>query len=71
MILGDIHVLPVNDAREHDEHRSCWCRPRVEHQVTTRPDAYGLHDVPAVVVHHALDGREYWEPGHVPTEPVQ
>lgn len=47
----EFHVLPLNDLREHDEHRGCWCEP----DATQEPDA----DV--VVVHHALDGRELVE----------
>lgn len=49
----DVHVLPLEDLRLHDERRQCWCRPRV--------DVIGIGG--AVVVHHALDGREYFEPG--------
>jgi len=40
----DWHVYPVNDLREHDMTRDCWCRPRIE-------DDY-------IVVHNALDQRE-------------
>lgn len=49
----DIHVVPVNDTREHDEIRQCWCRPRLEEA--------GLR---VLVVHNSADGREYFEPDH-------
>lgn len=49
--MSDLHVLPLGDLREHDEMRECWCRP----DVTQEPDC------DAVVVHHALDGRELVE----------
>ncbi len=47
------HVLPVNDARIHDEHSaSCHCNPRVE------SDENGT-----IVIHNAFDGREMLEEG--------
>lgn len=49
---SDVHVLPIQDLREHAETRDCWCQPR-----TTRE---GIGDA-VVVVHHALDGRELVE----------
>lgn len=49
-----IHVLPINDLRDHEESTYCWCEPRVEWL-----DESGLPypDGP-VVIHNALDGRE-------------
>lgn len=58
---ADIHVLPLNDTIDHLELRECVCRPRIEKQ----------SDCPAVVVHHAADGREYFEDGHTPLESEQ
>ena len=49
---GDIHVLPVDDLRKHDENRYCWCRPRVEEDEWTTD---------AVIIHNSLDGRELVE----------
>lgn len=46
----DIHVLPINDLREHQERRECWCLPRVDATSET-----------AVITHHAADGRELVE----------
>ena len=51
--LADVHVLPVNDLREHDETRTCWCQPDLT-------EVSGPRRV-VVVVHHALDGRELVE----------
>jgi hypothetical protein len=50
-IRPDVHVTPIDDLREHEETRACWCGPRVEQE----PEAS------AVVVHHAADGRELVE----------
>lgn len=51
-MTDDLHVLPVNDLREHEETRDCWCHPDL-----TREDKYAT----VVVVHHAEDGRELVE----------
>jgi hypothetical protein len=59
--MSDVHVLPINDLIEHSETRGCVCRPDVQ-------DLGGG----IVVVHHAADAREYFEPdGPVTTEAVQ
>jgi len=47
----DVHVVPVNDTREHRDRRDCWCWP----SVTREPGCA------AVVVHHAADGRDLVE----------
>jgi hypothetical protein len=46
-----IHVVPVNDLREHETSLSCWCKP------TEDDEAIG------VLVHHSMDGREAFETG--------
>lgn len=48
----DVHIIPVDDLREHVEGRSCWCGPDV---LTDAPGA------DPVVVHHSADGREWVE----------
>lgn len=48
---ADVHVVPVDDTRLHDERRDCWCGPRI-----TRESGAA-----ALVVHHAADGRELVE----------
>lgn len=45
-----MHVLPINDLREHDEHSGCWCRPTLYHE-------------DAVCVHNSMDRREEYERG--------
>ncbi len=50
MARYDVHVLPVNDLREHEQTRTCWCKPRV-----TREDKN------YIIVHASLDGRELVE----------
>lgn len=44
----DTHVLPVNDFKEHEEDRECWCKPELKG---------------GVVVHNAMDQRELIEEG--------
>lgn len=46
-----IHVVPVNDLREHECSAMCWCHPT--------PD----DEEPRVFVHHSMDGREKFETG--------
>lgn len=51
--MSDIHVLPRNDLREHEETRVCWCHP---YNYSEPDDERGV-----VVVHHSADGRELVE----------
>jgi hypothetical protein len=48
--MGDIHVIPVNDLREHVESSSCWCAPAQD------------DECPLLYIHHAADMREHFEP---------
>jgi len=46
-----IHVVPIDDLREHDEMgTTCWCAPRVYEE-----------DGNTLVVHNSMDGRELIE----------
>lgn len=45
------HIVPLDDLKEHEIHRFCWCRP-----VATADDD-------DVLVHNSLDGREQFETG--------
>ena len=47
----DIHVIPINDLREHDATKECWCKP--------------IEDVECnnVWIHNSMDGREKFETG--------
>ena len=47
-----LHVVPVDDLREHstDKRKPCWCRPEHDEE----------HDL---FVHHSMDGREKFETG--------
>jgi hypothetical protein len=49
---SDLHVMPIQDLREHEHSRECWCRPRIE---------TGEQFSVPVVVHNAMDGRELVE----------
>lgn len=45
-----VHVVPLNDLREHVASKDCWCKPT--------EDA-----VDDVWVHHSMDRREEYEEG--------
>ena len=49
--MGDIHIVPIGDLREHVADRACWCHPADE------------IDEPDILIHHSLDGREAFENG--------
>jgi len=50
--MSTIHVLPVNDLKEHTETDDCACHPRIE---------YVGGEGGKVVVHNSYDGREVYE----------
>lgn len=43
-----IHVLPLNDIKDHNESKFCKCEPRVEEDGK-------------LIIHNAYDGREFFE----------
>lgn len=49
-----IHIVPVNDLREHDTLHPCWCRPRPDDE----------HE--ELIIHNAMDQREQYENGRKP-----
>lgn len=46
---GDVHVMPLDDTKPHDESRSCACHPRIDIRANN------------VVIHNSYDGREIVE----------
>lgn len=52
-----IHVMPMNDDREHEETATCWCKPIVE----DRDRKTGRMYATPIVIHSAMDGRELIE----------
>lgn len=50
---ADIHVMPLEDLREHVDTESCWCCPRRD------------FDEDDVIVHKAMDNRESYEEGRL------
>jgi len=46
-----VHVVPLNDLREHTANADCWCEPSEE------------YEWPGVWVHHSMDRREEYEQG--------
>lgn len=51
--MGEVHVIPVGDLRDHEPYTSCWCIP------TEDPTQFDVY------LHHALDGREKYESGEL------
>ena len=51
--MGDVHMLPINDLRDHEESDTCWCQPRRDEEDT------------AVVIHNSMDRREEYERGRL------
>lgn len=45
------HVIPINDAIEHEESRQCWCKPT-------------FNEEDDLLIHHSADGRELQEPDY-------
>lgn len=54
-----IHVVPINDTKEHDESMACHCRPEIQPQEGNY-----------VIVHNAFDGREWKELSNNPPHRV-
>ena len=49
--MTGIHVIPLQDLREHSASPDCWCGPTLDDEEF---DVY---------IHHSLDGREKYEEG--------
>lgn len=47
-MTGDLHVVPLDDLRDHDLSETCWCHP------VEIFEGY----VP-IWVHNSMDGREH------------
>jgi hypothetical protein len=50
-----MHVLPMNDFREHVADMSCWCCPTLD-------DGWE-EGIEKIFIHHSMDGREKYETG--------
>ena len=44
-----LHVVPIDDLREHEPHAECWCSP--------------VQEEAGYIVHFALDERDKFERG--------
>jgi hypothetical protein len=51
-VMATVHVMPVNDIKEHIENDYCECHPKIR---------YFGGDGGKVVVHNSWDGREIAE----------
>lgn len=47
----EVHVIPIDDIKEHSELPYCSCKPKV--QIVE----YGG----MLIIHNSFDGREQWE----------
>lgn len=56
-----MHVLPINDEREHEESTMCPCDPHVEWFDPETGEAYSE----GLVIHNSFDGREFSEKAQV------
>lgn len=45
-----LHILPINDIKEHQELSTCECGPRIE-----------FENGEMIIVHNSFDGREKYE----------
>lgn len=50
---GDVHIMPLNDLREHIDRATCWCMPEERE--------------PGLWVHNSMDRREEYEQGRKPS----
>lgn len=50
---SECHVTPIDDLRDHEMARTCWCRPRIDDDEPSWP----------IVVHNSMDRREEFERG--------
>lgn len=50
---ADIHIIPLNDFKEHIQSKDCWCHPKA------------LEHDDKVIVHNAMDQREKYERGEL------
>lgn len=50
---ADIHIIPLNDFKEHIQSKNCWCNPK------------SLEYDDQVIVHNAMDQREKYERGEL------
>ena len=48
------HIYPVEDLKPHEMTDTCWCNPTVD-------------DEDDIVIHNAMDRREEFEEGRLPS----
>jgi len=48
--MGTVHVIPIDDLKEHTETEDCECQPVVKYV-----------DEGKIVTHNSYDGREFFE----------
>jgi len=53
MLLETVHLVPLDDLREHEASVDCWCQPEL------LDDNY----LDSVYLHASMDGREAFDSG--------
>lgn len=52
-VTASLHVIPLDDLKDHTEDMSCWCNPKTHIEDTS------------VVIHNSMDRRELYESGEL------
>lgn len=47
-----IHIIPIEDLRQHEESSKCWCNPSIENDLNKD-----------IITNNSLDERELYETG--------
>lgn len=50
-----VHIVPMNDIKDHVAEMECWCCPTLDDG-----DEWGYEKI---FIHHSADGREAFETG--------
>lgn len=49
--MDNLHVIPIDDLREHISSADCWCKPAQDQSIDN------------IYIHNSMDGREQYETG--------
>ena len=55
-----VHVIPLNDWREHEENEACWCQPRFDEGVFVH-NAADHREIIEVLTHEAASDDQHWQ----------
>lgn len=60
-VLEDIHILPTNDLKPHQENENCGCKPKIEIIICKICEKNHGHLHLNIIIHNSYDGREFYE----------